>query len=293
MNLVALNYLPEKMEILVGSDGSTDNTNEILNRIKDSKLRIFTFPKRLGKPSVLNALAKKAKGELLIFADCRQDWEKNSLKILVRNFAAEKVGVVSGLVYEGEAGYYRKYENFIRLQESKFNSVPGATGALYGIRSGLFKPLPADTILDDFVTPMEVVKQRFRSVLEPAAIAYDITFRLSYEKVRKVRTIAGNFQAFLRYPWFLNLFKNPIWFQTFSHKFLRLTAPLFFFLLFIFNISLWEISFFYKIFLILQILFYLCSCGGKIRLRMQITTKPKRVIEKLLLLTGTFLVRPQ
>jgi poly-beta-1,6-N-acetyl-D-glucosamine synthase len=276
VNLVALKYPKDKMEILVGSDGSTDRTNEIISSLPTPHLpspargeeleipiRIFIFPKRRGKPSVLNDLAKEASGEILIFADCRQKWNENSLKNLTRNFSDGKIGVVSGVIKEEDGGFYRKYENLIREAEGIFDSVPGATGAIYAMRKRLFKPLLPKTILDDLILPMQAVRQGFRSILEPEAVAYDQAFAPAQEKIRKIRTLAGNFQAFAFHPWLLAPMVNPIWFQTFSHKFLRLPAPVFLSLLFFTNLLTWKTGPFFKILFLLQTSFLILGFIGK------------------------------
>ncbi|MEW5801283.1 MAG: glycosyltransferase family 2 protein [bacterium] len=290
-NLLSLDYPSDRLEILVGSDGSTDGTIESLARMENKGVRTFIFPSQQGKPSVLNALAREARGELFIFADARQYWEKGALKALMRNFADKSVGMASGLIYEGREGIYRRYENFIRLSESSYGSVPGTSGSFYGLRAELFKPLPFDTILDDFILPMQVIRQGYRSVLEKSAIANDLTFSLAQEKIRKVRTLAGNFQAFFRYPWLLHPGCNPIWFQTVSHKVMRLTIPLFLLLLFISNIALLKVMLFYRVFFIVQIVFYSISIMGKDKIWSDENPWSSKgsISERLLTLSTTFL----
>lgn len=286
--LLNIEYPADKIELLIGSDGSSDATNDIIRDVKEKKVHYCIFSEHRGKASVLNDLAAKAAGEILIFADCRQRWDKYSLITLVKNFVDEKVGVVSGQIDEGREGYYRKYENFIRIQESKFNSTPGAYGPFYGVRKKLFKVIPEDTILDDFVIPMEAVKQGYRSILEPLAVAHDITFSLEQERIKKERTIAGNFQVFFRYGWLLDPFRNPIWFQTFSHKFLRLMAPFFFITLFVSNVFLWGKDNFFKSIFLLQLIFYVLGFMGMIRFSVPGQKDAKNGIERVLLLFGTF-----
>jgi poly-beta-1,6-N-acetyl-D-glucosamine synthase len=183
----------------------------------------------------------------------------------------EKVGAVSGeLCFEdtdrtgvGEGlDFYWNYEKFLRKNEAALYSTVGATGAIYAIRKSLFKPLDSDTLLDDVMIPMNIVMQGYRCVFEPKAKAFDIISAMQEdEKRRKIRTIAGNFQVFFRCGDLLNPFKNPIWFQTFSHKFLRIIAPIFIIALFISNLCLLESNFF-LIALLLQIAFYACSAAG-------------------------------
>jgi cellulose synthase/poly-beta-1,6-N-acetylglucosamine synthase-like glycosyltransferase len=103
----------------------------------------------------------------------------------------------------------------------------GATGAIYAIRRALFEAIPEDTILDDVVIPMRIARQGYRVLFDPHARAFDRVAPSSQaELTRKVRTLAGNFQLFTRERWLLNPFRNRLWFQTLSHKGLRLLAPL-------------------------------------------------------------------
>jgi cellulose synthase/poly-beta-1,6-N-acetylglucosamine synthase-like glycosyltransferase len=106
-------------------------------------------------------------------------------------------------------------------------STVGATGAIYALRRALFKPIPDATILDDVLIPMQVARLGYRVLFEPRARAYDwVAATASEEFMRKLRTIAGNFQLFILEPWLLNPFSNPLWIQTVSHKLCRLLSPL-------------------------------------------------------------------
>jgi cellulose synthase/poly-beta-1,6-N-acetylglucosamine synthase-like glycosyltransferase len=103
----------------------------------------------------------------------------------------------------------------------------GATGAIYGIRRELFEPIPDDTILDDVLIPLRIVRRGYRVVFEPRAMAYDALSATGREELkRKARTIAGTFQLLSRERWIWNPFRNRLWLQTLSHKTLRLTVPL-------------------------------------------------------------------
>ena len=260
-NLQGLDYPKTKIEIIVGSDGSSDKTNDILRNTPG--IKSLFFPTRRGKPSVLNDLVKIAKGEIIVFADSRQEWYKNSLKLLLRNFQDSKVGVASGLVEE-EGNLYRKYENFIRIKESVFSSVPGATGAIYGVRRELFENFPQDIILDDLFLPMKIIRKGYRCIVDEEVLIKEEVFPLKRERARKMRTIAGNFQMVFKYPWMLNPFLNPVWFQFFSHKFLRLFSPLLLLTLFLPSIFLLGKGILYNIFFSLQVIFYLTAFFAKI-----------------------------
>jgi hypothetical protein len=105
------------------------------------------------------------------------------------------------------------------------HSSVGATGAIYAIRTCLFHAIPRDTVLDDVLIPMQVVRQGYRVVFDPAARAYDRLHSPRHEITRKLRTIGGTFQLFWRHPWLFSPRQNPVWFQTLSHKALRLLSP--------------------------------------------------------------------
>jgi len=138
----------------------------------------------------------------------------------------------------------------------------GATGAIYAIRRDLFDPIPDDTILDDVLIPMRIVRQGYRVVFEPSALAYDRPASVAREEfVRKVRTIAGNFQLFSRERWLLSPFKNRLWIQTLSHKGLRLLGPLLLIVALVTNLLLVRQTF-YEWTLVAQALFYLSALFG-------------------------------
>ncbi len=235
-NLLHLDYPADRLEILIGSDGSTDGTAAAARAAGHGRVRVVEFREHRGKAAVLNDLASVARGEILVFGDARQRFATTALRSLVAPFADPQVGAASGelvlidrpsptTVGRG-VGFYWRYEKFIRRCESDVNSTIGVTGAIYALRCRLFEPIPPDTILDDVLIPMHAVRHGFRVVFEPDAIAYDRPAAAAGEEFRrKVRTIAGNFQLLARERWMLDPFRNRLWFQTVSHKALRLALP--------------------------------------------------------------------
>lgn len=224
-------------EILIGSDGSTDDTSQVLAAIPDPRVKLVQFASRRGKPAVLNELVPQCQSEFVLLADARQEFAPDCIERLLENFSDPQVGVVSGeLVLRESAGAstaaqgigrYWKYEKFIRRCESLWRGVPGATGACYAIRKSLFQPIPEQTILDDVVIPMQAVTRGFRCVFEPSALVFDEPTQSSgQESVRKRRTIAGVAQLIRLFPEWLSPAGNPLWFEYVSHKLMRLLAPL-------------------------------------------------------------------
>ncbi len=278
-NILSLDYPKDKLEIIIGSDGSTDRTNEILDtksprqQVTKShvKYRVIISKERRGKVSLLNEIVPQAKGEIIVFSDARQMFDVSALRELVSNFADEKVGCVSGeLVFDDEeksgvaggVGFYWRYEKWMRKLESNIHSMVGATGAIYAIRKGLFTPPPPNTILDDVFIPLKVVQRRFRAIFDPQAKAFDKVASTSREEfTRKVRTLAGNFQLFVLCRELFNPFKSPVAFQFFSHKFLRAVAFLFLMSLFISNLFLMD-KFPYSITMVAQVIFYTTAIIG-------------------------------
>jgi len=266
INILSQDYPNKLLKLIIVSDGSRDRTADIVREFKADNVELIEIKERVGKAEALNRALSLCDAEFVVLADSRQEFEKAVLKELISNFKDENVGAVSGeLLFRNDRetvvgrglGFYWNYEKFLRNTESKIDSTCGATGAIYAIRKKLFRPIPADTLLDDVVIPMNIVMQGYRCIFEPVARAFDsVASTPDQEARRKIRTIAGNFQMFFRYWEWLNPFKNRIWFQTVSHKFLRLVAPVFLVAIFISNLMLINENTFFKAIFYLQIFFY-------------------------------------
>jgi poly-beta-1,6-N-acetyl-D-glucosamine synthase len=233
-NLLALDYPPDRRQIVIVSDGSTDLTPAVLARYAPA-IEAVDVPQG-GKARALNAGVAQARHDILVFADARQRFAEDALMELVAPFDDPEIGVVSGalLLVGGESrstiaegiGLYWNYEKAIRRDESAVHSTLGATGAIYAIRRSSWTPLPPDTILDDVLTPMRVVLGGFRSVFNGRARAFDQpSTDARAESRRKVRTLAGNFQLLWLEPRLLMPWRNPVWLQFVSHKIGRLLVP--------------------------------------------------------------------
>jgi cellulose synthase/poly-beta-1,6-N-acetylglucosamine synthase-like glycosyltransferase len=229
-SLLAQDYPRDHLEILVCSDGSTDGTDDILREYagKHDRVRPLRAEQRSGKPNAVNLMRRAASGQVLLMTDIRQPLSLGALRALVAPLADPNVGCASGnLILKGRSGasFYWRYENWIRRSEGNFRSMVGVTGPIYAIRAEEMEDLPADIILDDMWIPMRLRLDGRRIVFVEEAEAFDQAFPDQRELGRKVRTLAGNYQLFARLPRLLLPFINPSWFETFSHKLLRLLSP--------------------------------------------------------------------
>jgi poly-beta-1,6-N-acetyl-D-glucosamine synthase len=234
-NLLELDYPPERCQIVVVSDGSTDRTEAILREhASNPRVQVVMNQLSRGKACGLNDAISVAAGEVIVFTDARQKIESGAIRLLMENFADPEVGCVSGALMlgdpeSGEAaqgmGLYWRIEKTIRQLESESSSVVGATGALYAVRRELLPSLPEGTILDDVYIPMQVVRKKKRVVFESRARAWDRPdLGAEREFARKVRTLSGNYQLVQLEPWLLSG-GNPVRFEFISHKLLRLAVP--------------------------------------------------------------------
>ena len=271
-DLLAQKYPPGRVGIIVASDGSTDATNEILARLAGlhPALRPILLDVNRGKAAALNAAVAAATGDIIVFADARQRFAPGVLARLAENFADPAVGSVSGELVLTDAasgvaanvGLYWRYELFLRRCESEFGSMLGATGAIYAIRRSLYRPLPEGALLDDFLTPMRIVLAGRRAILDGRALAFDRASSQGRQELRrKVRTLAGNFQAFAIEPAMLLPWRNrATWWQIWSHKLFRLLVP--WALIVLLLAPLFAASPFYLSLAALQALFYLFALAG-------------------------------
>ena len=298
-NIMNQDYPKEKLELIIVSDGSTDATDDIVKSIISETdqwtkgfLRTYSHKPSRGKPFCINMGVAAATGDIVVFADCRQRFADDAIKELVKNFVDQKVGCVSGeLVFEKttqssiqtEMGVYWRFEKWLRKLESATGSVPGTTGAIYAVRKKLFRPLPAQTLLDDVLVPMRICMQGFRTIYESKAIAYDtISKTLDLEKSRKIRTLAGNWQLLVLEPKLLDPFKNPIWLRFFSHKIFRLLIPHCFIGLIILALFLRDFRSF--TFFSLIFLFFLISVLPPLQGRLTFLSKSAKVFRSLIFL---------
>lgn len=232
-HLLAHDYPAGKLELLVVSDGSDDDTIAILRRRAGERLRVLELEHRGGKSAALRAALPLATGEVLVFCDLRQRLEPGSLRALCAGLGGGDLAVAGGLLRyrhssSGSAavGLYWRFETWLRRMEARSGSVVGVSGALYAIRREQMPEMPAGLVLDDLWVPLKVAEAGGRIGLIEEAIAWDVPAPSSaVEAARKRRTLAGNWQLLARWPGLLRPFAHPLWWRLLCHKLLRLLIP--------------------------------------------------------------------
>lgn len=275
LNSIGLNYPPDKIEFIFITDGSTDETPQIVS--KYSSIILLHQQQRYGKSVALNRAIAKASNDIIVVSDANTDLNADVILHLTKHYVDEKVGGVTGekkIIKTGHnsitdsEGYYWKYESFLKKIDSDFYSVVGAAGELFSFRKALYEPLPDFVVLDDFVISMKIAEKGFRIIYEPDAYAIEApSISIKDERKRKVRIAAGGFQAMTVVPTALFFWKHfKLSYLYISHRVLRWAfSPLCLITAFICNIFLLSTSFFfYKIIFLFQFIFYLLAFTAKL-----------------------------
>ena len=306
-NLALLDYDMTKIEVFIGSDMSTDMTNEILlnQQKKYPWLKVFLAESRKGKAGILNDLIKKVKNEIIVFTDANTEFNRDTLKNLVEDFADKKIGGVCGrlILVDNETGRsegveesrYWKYETIIKRAEGKCGILLSANGGIFAIRRELYKEIPTEkAVTDDLFISLSVIATGFKFTYREDAMAYEDTGQdLKSEYMRKVRFGATNFQTLADFKELLNLKNIFVSYAFFSHKVTRWFLPLLLILIFMLSWVLSNELFTLKKFFLLQTAFYLLAlCGyllSLIRIRISIFSIPYFFVVSNIAITEGFI----
>jgi cellulose synthase/poly-beta-1,6-N-acetylglucosamine synthase-like glycosyltransferase len=274
-NCRALDYPADRLEFCVGSDGSTDGTNALLQAwAKEARVRLILNPHREGKTTLLNRIVPTAQGEVVLFSDASTLFAPDAVRCHVAHYADPQVGCVGGDLefvntarspVSGAHGVYWRYESHLRQCESWLGILAYVAGANYSMRRDLWRTV-APHFADDCNSPLNVIAQGYRVVYDPQATAQEVAAESSQGLMRRrVRMVTRDLEATLARPALL----NPLWFpgvawSLWSHKILRwLGAPLLV-VLFVSNLFLLAWPLFRGI-LVLQVVFYALSLIGYLR----------------------------
>jgi cellulose synthase/poly-beta-1,6-N-acetylglucosamine synthase-like glycosyltransferase len=231
-NCLSIDYPSDRFSVVIASDGSDDATNALVSACSDPRIQVMAYPERRGKITTLNATVPMLEDEIIVMSDANTMYAPDAVRALVRHFTDERIGCVCGeLVLQspnggsGE-GLYWKYETLLKRMESQLGFLLGANGGIFAIRRSLFRPLPATTIVEDFVTAMKILESGYRVRYEPDARATEDTApTLREEMRRKTRIGAGDFQAIGMTAAMLNPLRGLPALGYWSHKIVRWFVP--------------------------------------------------------------------
>ena len=270
MSIINSNFSSSKMEIIIGSDCSTDNTNEIISELakNHSFLNAKIFTERSGKSAVVNKLVKQAKNEILILTDANIIFSKNTIQSLIRHFKNSKIGLVdSNMVNIGikksgislqEKTYISSEVKFKHAESKLLGMLMGPFGGCFAIRKSLFIPIPENFMVDDFFVCMNILKNGNLAINDLDAVVYeDVSNQISEEFRRKRRISMGNFINLFHFKKLLLKPFSKLGFIFLSHKVIRWFGPILLLLVLASNFILISDSIFYKIAFFSQLILFI------------------------------------
>ncbi|MDP4536380.1 glycosyltransferase family 2 protein [Alkalimonas collagenimarina] len=266
-NLLQQDYSGQ-YRILVASDGSHDQTGELIESETDPRVQAYVFTENRGKVTVLNELVAQSDADILVFTDANTFFETDTVRQLVMTFHGN-VGAVCGELHlytdagnQNSDGLYWRYEQFLKQSESALGALLGANGAVYAIKRSLYQPLPKSTVVDDFCIVMNIKRQGYDVVYNDAAKAKEeVAPSLKDEYGRRVRIGLGNYRAFVQNLWALSPSRGILSWCYWSHKVLRWFGPHWLLLALIANSAL-IMNPLYQFTMVGQLLFYAIAWFG-------------------------------
>ena len=273
-NSLALDYPANRLKLLFVTDGSTDETPDIISRY--TQIQLLHTAARSGKIAAVHRSMAYVTTPYVVFTDANTLLNPDAIQQMIRHYSNPKVGAVAGEKrVQSEAadsasgageGFYWRYESALKKWDSELYSVVGAAGELFSIRTDLYESVPPDTIIEDFYMTLRIAQRGYRVIYEPLACATELPSASSGEELkRKIRIAAGGWQAISRLLPLLNVFKyGTLSFQYISHRVLRWTiTPLALVLTFLLNIPLaYFVGSIYTWLFIAQIIFYTLAFMG-------------------------------
>jgi cellulose synthase/poly-beta-1,6-N-acetylglucosamine synthase-like glycosyltransferase len=265
-NKLDLSYPSENLEIIVVSDASSDQTDEIVKRYESDGVILLRQKHRGGKTSAINDAIKLARGELIVFSDANSIYSKDVLISLAANFADETVGYATGkMMYVNSdmtpvgdgCSAYMKYENRIRRLETRVGSVVGVDGGIDMMRKSLYSPMRPDQ-LPDFILPLMVVEKGYRVVFEPDAVLNESTLNSDSDEYRmRVRVSLRALWALFDMRHLLSVRNYGVFaFQLLAHKVLRYLIFIFLCMALVSNLLIAGLHPLYLLIFTLQLLAY-------------------------------------
>lgn len=274
-NIRQLAYPRERFCIMWVTDGSSDDSNELLKAYPE--VTLVYSPERRGKAAAMQHGLRENESEIVVFTDANTMLNADAIREIVRQMMRPNVSCVSGekrvaarqdgqTAAEGE-GLYWKYESTLKRWDSELYSAMGAAGELFAVRMEHYREAPSNALLDDFMMSMLILKDGHRIAYTSDAYANEYgSADMQEESKRKRRIAAGGLQSI----WWLRSLMNPIthskvFFQFISHRVLRWSiTPIALIALIPLNVTLVMMKggTIYTVIWILQMLFYAAAFAG-------------------------------
>jgi cellulose synthase/poly-beta-1,6-N-acetylglucosamine synthase-like glycosyltransferase len=286
-NLMKSDYDKSKIELVIGSDCSDDNTNAIIRKLSSefSNIHFYEFSQRRGKANVLNDLVEKASGEILVFSDANTTYSEDAISKMIKYYSDPEIGGVCGRlilknpfqIHKGnQERQYWEIENWIKKKEGSTGKLIGANGGIYSIKKEYFTRIPSESpVMDDFFISLKVLEQGKHFIYEPKAVAVEEVaddYRIEYR--RKIRNNAIDLSTIKYVKALLHPDKGFICYALWSHKIIRWFSPVLLILFFVTNAVLMNYNAFFTVIFWMQIAFYLSALAGYILSRKDIKLFP-------------------
>ncbi len=285
-NSLALDYPRERLQILVAADGSSDKTPDIVRQYESQGVVLSYIPERNGKMAAITRAMPLARGEIVVFSDANNMYDRQAIRALVTPYADKKVGATTGaklIIEDGRQlssaeGFYWKYESWIKKSETRLSTCTSAVGEMLSIRKELFAAPARNIVNDDRYMVFDLIRRGYRIYYTPLARSYETVSKSAGDEiVRRTRITVGAYQTMAMAAKLLPFNRPLVLWQVLSHKFFRAFVPFAMLLALLSNLALvlwpaqpspnafWAIAFpFNNIFLALQGLFYAVAVLGNL-----------------------------
>ena len=264
-NVATLDYPKSKLSLVIACDGCRDNTANIVRKtlrepeVESLHVELIEHAENRGKVAVLNSTIPKLHCDIVGLSDASALISFDSLIICARQFRDKKLGILAATYKllnpgsDGEKSYWN-YQTRMKKIESSLGAPIGVHGALYFFRQHLFRPLPLDTINDDFIIPMEIVASGYKAQYDTNIIALELEQASNeMDQKRRIRIAAGNFQQAVRLIKLLHPKHKGTAFNFFSGKAMRAMMPLILALQWLMSLALSNVSLLFFSFAFLQL----------------------------------------
>jgi cellulose synthase/poly-beta-1,6-N-acetylglucosamine synthase-like glycosyltransferase len=276
MRLLGSDYDLERMEILVGSDNSTDSTDLIIKEIstKYPQVKLTVYTQRQGKAGIINELAKNASGEVLVFCDANTLYQNNAIRKMIQCYTDNTIGGVCGRLIlnqiekaeksGSQESNYWNIETAIKILEGRIGILIGSNGGIYSLRKKYYVPIPKEyPVSDDFYLTMKVLEQEKKFIYVKDAIAEEnVAPSVGVEYYRKVRTTSNNLSTIKPLKALLHPRYGLVAYGFWCHKILRWATPILLIITLLTNVLIFKESWVFEVTLILQAILYAFALLG-------------------------------